>query len=330
VRRDSLFLTFPPVQYPYGYRAIPGWAVQSIRNFELVHTLAEHRHFGRAAAALGVSQPSLTRSLNRLEGLVGGALFERQGVTPTVFGEIVLKHGRVMLGAFDELTRELTLVKGLDLGELSVAMAFFPADISGYAAAAELSRQHPNVSIELRIMDWPRAKEAVLTGACDLAFADIGAAANDPSFDVYPIRVGPLRIFCGAGHPLAGAAKVTFDDITRYPWVGPTLAGDVSRHLPMDDRPCWVRDKATGRVRPRILVESFGAAKRVVLMGEALSAGMPFQIEREISAGEFVVLPIDTPFIALNYGFVLKRDRMTSPAAKAFMKMVRKIEGAIR
>jgi DNA-binding transcriptional LysR family regulator len=39
----------------------------SVRQFEIFHALAKHRHFGRAARALGVTQPALTRSLQKLE-----------------------------------------------------------------------------------------------------------------------------------------------------------------------------------------------------------------------------------------------------------------------
>jgi DNA-binding transcriptional LysR family regulator len=66
--------------------------MHSIRQFELVKALATYRHFGRAASALGVSQPALTRSLKHLEESLGVPLFDRQGVTPTVFGELMLSH----------------------------------------------------------------------------------------------------------------------------------------------------------------------------------------------------------------------------------------------
>src|SRR5271166_3533432 len=96
--------------------------MHSARHFALVRALAEHRNFGRAAGALGVSQPSLTRSLKHLEDTLGVPLFDRAGVTPTIFGEIVLRHGRLVLSGFAELTREIALVKGLEIGSLVVAM----------------------------------------------------------------------------------------------------------------------------------------------------------------------------------------------------------------
>lgn len=301
--------------------------MHTMRQFEIVRALALHRHFGRAAAALGVSQPSLTRSLNRIEEEVGGSLFDRDGVTPTVFGAIVLKHGATMLGAAAELARELSLTKGLDLGELSVAMGLYAADISGYAAAGLLSRNHPNLSIDLRVTDWPRAKEAVLTGAADLAFADIRVAVAGTDFDVYPVRAGPLFFFCAADHPLAATANVAYADITLYPWAGPSLPPGLAAALPEGQR-CCVTDKTTGLVRPRILVESFEAAKRIVIDGIALSAGLASQIAPEVAAGRLVLLPVATP-IEIAYGFILKRNRIASPAVKAFMKIVRRLEAGV-
>ena len=53
--------------------------MHSVRQFELVKALATYRHFGRAAAALGVSQPALTRSLKHLEDILGVPLFDLKG-----------------------------------------------------------------------------------------------------------------------------------------------------------------------------------------------------------------------------------------------------------
>ena len=307
--------------------------MRTIRQFEIVEALAAHQHFGRAAAALGVSQPSLTRSLKDLEAQLGAALFDRDGVTPTVFGQIVLRHGRPVLLGFAEVKREIVLAKGLEVGQLSLAMAFFPADISGHEAAARLSRRYPNLSLDLRIADWVRAPEAVLSAQADLAFADIRAARSNPEFETIGVRSGPVSFFCAASHPLARRRKVEMSDLLANPWVGPTFPAALTKATPQirpkADLPCGSVDVATGLFRPRILVESFASAKRIVQGGAALSAGFPFQVARECAAGEFVVLPVETPFMNLDYGFITKRGRALSPAAKAFMQAVKDVESEI-
>jgi DNA-binding transcriptional LysR family regulator len=57
-----------------------------------------------------------------------------------------------------------------------------------------------------------------------------------------------------------------------------------------------------------------------------ISATLPFQLKREIDDGDCVLLPLELPWLSLNYGFISKRGRTHSPAAKAFMEKVRQIE----
>ena len=300
--------------------------MHSVRHLELVRALAEHRNFGRAAAALRVSQPSLTRSLKTLEDQLGVSLFDRAGVTPTVFGEIVLRRGRELLSGFAEIKREIDLTRGLDVGELSIAVAFFTADISGNLAAARLSARHPNLSIDLRVLDWAQAYAAVLSGEVDVGFVDVRGARDDPNFVAELVRTADLAFFCAPSHPLAKAVSVSLAELSGYPWAGPSLPLPLGAALPRDERPCGAFNVATGRFHPRIRVESFSTAKQIVLAGGALSAGFPLQIAPELAAGELVLLHTEQAFLTLDYGFVTKRGRALSPAVRAYMKLVREVE----
>jgi DNA-binding transcriptional LysR family regulator len=92
-----------------------------------------------------VSQPALTRSLKHLEERLGVPLFDRQGVTPTVFGELVLSHGEAVIKGFADVVREISLAKGLEIGEFSVSVGPYPAEISGQRAIGMLSAASPPV-----------------------------------------------------------------------------------------------------------------------------------------------------------------------------------------
>ena len=120
--------------------------MQTICQFEIIQALAAHRHFGRAAPALGISQPSLTRSLKELESRLGVALFDRSGVEPTVFGEMALRYGAPVLANAAELMREINLAKGLGSGRLVVCAAMYPTDISARKAVGLLVARNPGLS----------------------------------------------------------------------------------------------------------------------------------------------------------------------------------------
>ena len=300
-----------------------------IRQLEIVTALARHRHFGRAAQALGMSQPNLTRGLKQLETTLGVAIFDRQGVTLTSFGEIILRHGEKALGNFHELTRELALAKGVEIGELRIAAGPYPADISGEQAVGVLLRKHPNLFVEIRSANWERAIGDVLDGSADLGFAEVSGATGNGDLQVQLVRKAPVFFFCVASHPLVGREHLSLEDLLEYPWAGPTLPERYRAGVPAVDKRFAVFDADYGRLRPRALVGSFSAAKRIVLGGHVLSVAIKSQIAHELSEGIFVRLPFEAPWLSINYGFITKRGRTPSPAAKAFMTIVRSIESEI-
>ena len=273
-----------------------------------------------------VSQPALTRSLKHLEDLLGVPLFDRQGVAPTVFGELVLNHGEPVIKGFADLMREIDLAKGVEIGEFSVSAGPYPADISGQRAIGMLSAQHPRLAVELKLFNWTKIVNQVLNGRIDLGFADISEAAENPELETKAVRNSQMGFFCAAGHTLSGRRSVTLEELCEFPWVGPTAPGRMRQFLPKGDLPCGVFDPMKDRFSPRVLVGTFGATKHIVLAGQGIGVALPFQLRREIADGDCIVLPIELPWMSLNYGFISKRGRTHSPAAKAFMDNVRQIE----
>jgi len=302
----------------------------SIRNLQMVSLLDRHRSFSRAAAALGVSQPSLTRSLKGLEDSLGVQLFDRHHVVPTVFGQILIERGQVVMTDFDDMLREITQLKGLETGHLKVVMGPYPADISGDSAIALLSARHPNLTVEVTVRDWTRVVADVVSGVADIGFADITEASQNPGLVTEPVHAAPLQFFVAASHPLATKTDLTMGDVLDFPWVGPTVPDPLQRQHAEPERPYGLVEHEQKRFRPRILVETFSAVMRIVQAGTAISACIPFQIRREIAAGELVLLPVRLPSLRLNYGFISRRGRSPSPTMHSFMSIVRSLEMDIR
>ena len=112
---------------------------------------------------------------------------------------------------------------------------------------------------------------------------------------------------------------MTLEDLLDHPWVGPSFPGRLLGELPKVEKPFGVMDPVESRFHPRIVVETFSTEKRIVLAGAAIGSAVPSQIERELKEGLCVFLPIDMAWLRLRYGFILKRRRTASPAARAFM-----------
>ena len=304
--------------------------MHSVRQFELIRALARHRHFGRAAAELGVSQPALTRSLQHIEDDLGVRLFDREGaVSPTLFGEILLSRGEQVISSFVEAMREIALLKGLDFGELTIAAGPYPTAISIQRAIGELVTRHPRLLIQLRVKNWPDVMADVISGAADVGVADVAEAASRPELETEILRRSRLSFFCRAGHPILRRSPVVLRDLTDYPWVGPSLPARMRAVVPDENKPFGVHDVRNDRFQPRVLVETFSAAKEIVKAGDGLSAALPAQLAGEIADGTLALVPVSLPWLDINYGFITRRGRSLSPAAVAFRDVLKAVEAAI-
>ena len=77
------------------------------RNLQHLLVLIKYAHFGRAAKALKISQPALTKSIQGLESDLGVPLLNRKrgALTLTVFGELLVERSKTLLTAEDDLRR---------------------------------------------------------------------------------------------------------------------------------------------------------------------------------------------------------------------------------
>jgi len=259
--------------------------------------------------------------------MLGVRLFERHnGVTPTLFGRIMIERGEAPLSGYSELMREITLTRGLDIGELTVAAGPFPAEISAQKAIGMLAARHPGLLLQLCTTDWTQVVDDILQGRADLGLADISEAVEHPELETELVRASRLHFYCRVGHPLARRPSLGLDDLMEFPWVGPTAPARMRMKMPQAEKPFGFFSEANNRFRPRIVVGAVSAAKDVALASDGLSVALPALIERELRDGLCVLLPIELPWMRLNYGFVWKKGRTHSPAADAFIQLVRTIE----
>jgi DNA-binding transcriptional LysR family regulator len=297
---------------------------------QLRHAMALERHgsFHGAAKAENLSQPALSRSIRALEEQLGVRLFDRQGasVVPTLFGTAVLQRAATALGETGELVREVQLLKGLEAGDLQIAMGVYAAEMSASRAVGELIDRHPGLNCRLKLTSWKDLGALITSRTVDLGIGEISTLEDARELAVEPVGRHRVILFCRRKHPLAGRNRLSTDDLSHYPTVTPRLPPRATGLFPGKTRP----DRDTGDLLPSIEVDDLASARMVVANSDAFGFATPLQIEPWLRSGEFRVMPFDAPWLELNYGFIYLRDRMLSPAAEAYMQLVRRIEQEVR
>jgi DNA-binding transcriptional LysR family regulator len=301
-----------------------------VLDLRLLHqalVLARHRNFARAAEALHITQPALSRSIAGLEAALGEQLFSRthQGVEPTSFGKMVLERAKSLLDDSNELERDFRLMRGLEIGELRVGAGAYPAELSVGRAVGQLTSCHPSLRIEVAVADLRALAVAVVDRKLDLAVLETSLVEAQPLVATEALPRHPGYFFCRAGHPLAGEKSLTVERILAYPFAGTRMPPRVAEDF-LRIAKAGAIDPDSGDYLPPIKVDSISVAKDVVMRSDTVAVAPLAMISAELRAGRLAALPLQLPWMTTGYGFVYLRDRKLSPAAEALMAEVRRVE----
>jgi len=296
---------------------------------QLTHALALNRlgNFHRAAKALHLSQPALSRSIRSLEESLGVRLFERHGaqVKPTLYGEALLSRAETILEQSDELEREILLLQGLEAGALAVAMGAFAAELSGSRAVGELLRLHPSIRFQIRLRSWREVTDLVAARAVDVGLAEISTVIGSEELRVEPLGQHEMVLYCRPGHPLLARGPLSRGELDAFPQELIRVPPRGANRVPGKG----FRDAGHGDQTPHIEVDDLSTARTIVMGSDVLSTATALQLEPWVRGGQLRVLPFRANWLRLNYGFITLRDRMLSPAAELFMRVVRQIEADV-
>jgi DNA-binding transcriptional LysR family regulator len=292
--------------------------------------LGRHRNFARAAEALHLTQPTLSRSIAALEEALGVKLFDRdhKGVEPTAFGRVLLERGKALLGDAGALRREIELLAGIEVGTLTIGAGPYPGNVSVASAVARLVSRHPRLNVEVSALGPEAIVSGVLGGGVDLGVVTTIGLDDEPRIAFEPLPQHAVYLACRPGHPLAGRKRITLEDVLAYPLVAPPLRGKALVTV--------LKEKALGRIDPEsgdflpaITVNSLDLARLIATESDALFPGTASMIAPDIAAGRLTRLDFWIPAMTTTYGFVYLRNRTLSPAARAFMDALRAVEAGL-
>ena len=190
-----------------------------IEFLQLKHFLAVARagNFTRAAEELGVSQPTLSRSIQKLETQLGQPLFERKPreVTLTDLGELFVNRAEQILALVEDTFSELTEAANsgcVRLGVIpTIAPFFLPTVLQDFA------NQNPDVSMVVQEDVTENLLKRCSHGEVDLAILALPISAKyletESLFEEELVLVMPLK------HPLVKKKSITLADVKELSFV---------------------------------------------------------------------------------------------------------------
>jgi DNA-binding transcriptional LysR family regulator len=298
-----------------------------IRLLECAVALDRHRNFARAAETLGISQPTLTRSIQELERQFDSTLFDRsrRGVEPTPFGAVVLQSARRVALDIAEVKREIALLKGLNAGDLAIGAGSIVAQTFLGSAVGNILAKHAALRMQILELDWWEIPSALHERRIDLAVGELEEASEDVGLVIEPLPHRPVCFFCRTGHPLQRLKKVTINNIAEFPFIGPKLPKRANRYLPEGSAMGQLAEG--GRYfAPRIQCQNLYAMSHAVSVSDAVGIATAAKLVPMLGQGRIAIIPFQTSWLRTNYAIIRLRERSLSPAAAALCAEVRESE----
>jgi len=208
-------------------------------------SLAREKHFGHAALACGVTQPTLSVAVKNLETELGVQLFERSpmNVRLTTTGLSVVRHAMVILQETRAIEETARQNQNLEMGVLRLGLVYnlHPGWIPKLMQRSRLSA--PQMPVLWQHDMRSKLQEQLKKGRIDCAILDV--PISDAGFTISPLIQEPLYIAVSAQHPLANAKAVTIKALENETLLLPGL-GD--SQLDTFEQTCpefaqWVNDR---------------------------------------------------------------------------------------
>lgn len=287
----------------------------SSRELLAVCTIAEYGSFMAASLTLNVSQPALTRTVQRVEQAVGLELFRRTTrrieITPAgqefiALANRILADLRISFESMREISDE---ERGQVIAStvMSVAYAQLPAIVARYRQA--------KAKIEIQIREGVHGVvlEDVRSGVADLGITYIDDIPVE--FSTIKLANEAFHVVMPKEHPLSGTPSVTLKEVSHFAMVSLPKEAQTRRYL--DGLAL-----ASGLVlQHAVTVNQFATVMQCVYAGVGLAIVPGGVVPGALSAG-LISRPLSKPAVSRTMGIVLLKDRGLTPSAKGFLTQV--------
>jgi DNA-binding transcriptional LysR family regulator len=211
-----------------------------LRKLRYFCVLAEHLNFGRAAEALHIAQPVLSRQIRAFENELAVALFvrDKRTVELTPAREQLLADAAPLLANAAALTRRTRVAAR---GRISFTVGFMPGLMVTEAVQA-LEFAHPGLSVSVLRTGWDDQTDVVHDGRADVSY--VRQPVNSRGLQVVDLFTEPRVVVLAATHRLSGKESVSITDLIdehllQNPDAVPEwrdIATDILHKRPRDDR----------------------------------------------------------------------------------------------
>jgi DNA-binding transcriptional LysR family regulator len=260
-----------------------------LHHLRLVAEICERGSMGRAAQALGISQPTLSKTLARLEDQLGQVLFQRgrgDSATPTIFALHISAQAREILAWSDRLAREVELLAGGEVGRVRIGIGPGAKAILLPNLITQIRDRFPQLHLDLDVLPSDELYDRLALRQLDLVVGHFSPVLDFPRMRVWPLFDEPGASIVRTGHPLTKLKTLTWEDSLKFPHVSTvkykTYAAFFSEGMPA----------GAEQIFTTVRTSDMDCARALVAGKDFVALASPLIFAEDFAAGRFVSLPL--------------------------------------
>ncbi len=281
--------------------------------------VADAGSFARGAAALRLSQPTVSQHVAALEEELGLMLLDRarRGATLTEAGKLLRRHARQVLAAMDATRQAVERFRGVGEVPLRAGVSTIPGTYLVPLAMADLFATHPGLQLVLIQGDSREIVERL--AADDVEVGIVGSRFEQRGLAYTPLGEDRIRLVVAPGHPWAGCGTLPLEALTTRPLVLREAGSGTGKTVTEALRRAGL-DPAALRVRAEL--GSSEALKGAVAAGVGAGFLSEWAFRADAERGDLVAVAVEGLAIERLFYLVRRASRTVSPAAAVFWEAV--------
>ncbi|HZJ94334.1 MAG TPA: pca operon transcription factor PcaQ [Thiopseudomonas sp.] len=291
------------------------------RHLQCFIEITRQNSFTRAADALALTQPAISKRFKELEDILEVRLMERsnKGIELTQFGEVFLKYASASLAALREGTD--SIIQAQKKGCMRISVGVLPTVAASILPRAVLKFRQSGMDVTLNLSSGPNSLllGQLRVGELDLVVGRLAEPKLMSGLSFEHLYSEIVTFIVRPDHPLLKRSPFNIQDIREFNVLFPTkdsiIAAAAERFL---------ISQGIGLLPDQIETISVPFGKEFVRQSDAIWIISRGVVAREIEEGELIELPIDTKETLGAVGLTSRADTIPTLTVQMFMNCIRK------
>lgn len=293
-----------------------------VRNAAILLECVRKGSLGRAAVALNMTQPAVSRSLKVLEDGLGVPLFERntRGVVLTPYGEALLPYAELVISELGSAREVIQQMRGASRGVVRVGGVASVVEGVVMAAIREMRQAHPGIQFQVTEGLEDRLLDGLKAGEMDIAVSSEPYVDDAISLAAPEVLYDLVAVHAGAHHPLAGTSEISLESIAVQDWALPPIESPVGRE--------WLKRFQNQAIEPRMpcVVSRSVQVIKIAMNSADLLCWLPLHlVHNEVLRGEMVRLPVPQLEWKRVFRIYRRKKGLMAPSAATLVQYLRKV-----